>query len=67
MGKAYKRTGPPAALQQASGPLQSTTEEQDAPAQQQQHRVDLGDGAAIKRMLDDVVAQVLLAERLSWV
>lgn len=57
MGKAYKRTGPPALLQQASGPPQSPTEEDDTPAPQHQ-RVDLGDGAAIKRMLDDVAAQV---------
>lgn len=56
MGKPYKRTGPSAAvLQQVSAPQDAPPEESPA---SQQHRVELGDTAAIKRTLDDVAAQV---------
>lgn len=59
MGKAYKRTGPPAVLQPASGSVHSQAEVSDAPPPR--HTVDLGDATAIKRTLDDVAAQEVLS------
>jgi hypothetical protein len=54
MGRPVK----PVALQSASdAPDGSAGQQQVAP---QQHRVDLGDGAAIKRILDETAGQVLM-------
>ena len=52
MGRAVR----PVALQPASDPLDDSAGPQQVAAQQ--HRVELGDGAAIKRLLDDIAGQV---------
>ena len=52
MGRPVK----PVVLQPASDPHDISAGQQQT--QQQQHRIDLGDGAAIKRTLDEIAGQV---------
>jgi hypothetical protein len=54
MGRPVK----PVVLQPASDPLDVSAGQQQT--QPQQHRIDLGDGAAIKRTLDEIAGQVLV-------